>query len=190
MKVRHFYYKDDLVQQINYMKEYPLSQINAALNQLTENKHDYIVDKYNRTGNLINIDDLYLFQPLELKNKRISVHDRNRPIDYKHKQLKYPLEFNPGEVKESILKPKKSFKMTKEDANIIIDEIKLMYDTALHDDKFVRKGDNDWFKLASLMIDEVMSFGFEKYLITSSPAFDDLLFFKTKFKLSQFKHFL
>ena len=54
------------------MQNYPLIQINAALQQLTEDKTEFITDKYGRHGNLINIGDLYLFQPVELNNKQIS----------------------------------------------------------------------------------------------------------------------
>jgi hypothetical protein len=64
MKVKFFYRKTDLLVQINLTKTYPLLQINAALDQLVEDNFEYITDKYGRLGNLINIDDLYLFQPL------------------------------------------------------------------------------------------------------------------------------
>ena len=39
-------------------------------------KHEIIVDKFGRFGNLININDLYLFQPQELNNKNISIFDK------------------------------------------------------------------------------------------------------------------
>ena len=60
---------------INIIKSYPLVQINAALNQLVEDKNEFISDKYGRLGSLVNIGDLYLFQPLELDDKHISVYD-------------------------------------------------------------------------------------------------------------------
>ena len=41
-------------------------QIDAALTQMVNDKNEYITDRYNRIGNLINIGDLYLFQPLEI----------------------------------------------------------------------------------------------------------------------------
>ncbi len=91
MKERFFYRKNDLIIRINAVKTYPLSQINAGLNQLIEDKYEYITDKYGRLGNLINIDDLYLFQPLELNDKNISVYERSVPIEYKHDTLSFIL---------------------------------------------------------------------------------------------------
>ena len=40
------YDEDDLIVRINVTKSYPLVQINAALNQLVEDKNEYITDKY------------------------------------------------------------------------------------------------------------------------------------------------
>jgi hypothetical protein len=57
MKERFFYRKSELVTMLNILKPYPLVQINAALHQLVEDKNEYITDKYDRLGNLINIAD-------------------------------------------------------------------------------------------------------------------------------------
>jgi len=89
MKERFFYKKTDLIKFINAIKKYPLVQINAALEQLVEDKNEFITDKYNRLGNLINIGDMYLFQPLELNNKNSSIYDRSVPIDFKHDKLSF-----------------------------------------------------------------------------------------------------
>ena len=84
MKEKFFYRKDQLITNINLIKKYPLIQINSALIQLIEDKNEFISDKYGRLGNLINIGDLYLFQPLELNNKQVSLYDRSTPIDKKN----------------------------------------------------------------------------------------------------------
>ena len=76
---------------INMVKSYPLMQVNAALNHLVEDKNEYISDKYGRIGNLVNIDDLYLFQPLELNNEHISVYDRSVPIEFKRTKMEFEL---------------------------------------------------------------------------------------------------
>jgi hypothetical protein len=102
LKDRFFYRKSELVVLLNILKPYPLVQINAALHQLTEDKNEYVTDKYGRLGNLINIDDLYLFQPLELKNQRSSIHDRSIPLDVKHDKIvvKIPKE---SKLQEAII---------------------------------------------------------------------------------------
>ena len=94
MRIRFFYKKKDLIQLINNPKEYPLSQIYSALTQIINDNTEYIVDKYDRTGYLINIGDYYLFQPSELNYKNISIYDRSVPINFKHDELKIPIKSN------------------------------------------------------------------------------------------------
>jgi hypothetical protein len=91
MKERFFYRKPLLVAMLNAVKTYPEVQINAALNQLVEERNEYISDKYGRLGNLVNIGDLYLFQPLELNNTRISLLERSMPVEFKHEVISIDL---------------------------------------------------------------------------------------------------
>ena len=60
----------------------------SALDSIIE--HDYLTDKYNRLGNLVNINDYYLFQPIELLNKQISLYDKTRPLFYKKHTISIP----------------------------------------------------------------------------------------------------
>lgn len=76
-KEKYVYYKKDLIKHINIIRRYPLEQINAALQQLVEDKNEFVSDRYNRLGNIVNIGDLYLFQPLELMQKHISASQRS-----------------------------------------------------------------------------------------------------------------
>ena len=99
MKERFFYKKETLIKMINHPKPYPLVQIYAALTQLIEDKNEFIVDKYGRTGYLINIDEYYLFQPSELNNRdNISIFNRSVPIDYKHQMIEI-------DIKQDITRP-------------------------------------------------------------------------------------
>lgn len=98
MKMRFFYKKRELFKLINIPKKYPTVQIYAALTQIINDNTEYISDKYNRTGYLINIGDYYLFQPSELNFKNISIYDRSAPIDFKHDMIKF-------DIKNNIAKP-------------------------------------------------------------------------------------
>jgi hypothetical protein len=97
MKESFFYKKDVLLNAIRASKEYPYIQIYAALTQLIEDKNEFIVDRYGRNGRLVNIGEYYLFQPIELSDKHISVFDRSVPIDYKHDYVNF-------EIKKEVLK--------------------------------------------------------------------------------------
>jgi hypothetical protein len=81
---RYFYKRDELINSINVIKKYPLEQIYYALTYLIENKNEYLIDKYGRLGNLINKDEYYIFQPLEITDEDASLYDRMRPVDVKH----------------------------------------------------------------------------------------------------------
>jgi hypothetical protein len=59
---------------------------------MIEDNNEYIVDKYGRSGYLVNIGDYYLFQPSELKNPNISIFDRAVPIDYKHSMVNFDIK--------------------------------------------------------------------------------------------------
>jgi hypothetical protein len=108
MKERFFYRKPLLVAMLNAVKTYPEVQINAALNQLVEEKNEYISDKYGRLGNLVNIGDLYLFQPLELNNPHIGLLERSMPVEFKHEAVSIDLDLlnEPIKVQAQLMKEK------------------------------------------------------------------------------------
>jgi superfamily II DNA or RNA helicase len=106
MKESFFYKKDTLINLINIPKKYPLVQIYSALTMLIDDNNEFIVDKYGRNGRLVNIGDYYLFQPIELLDKNISIYERSIPIDYKHNMINF-------EIKKEIFKPKRSIDLDK-----------------------------------------------------------------------------
>jgi hypothetical protein len=155
MKNRHFYKKHDLIQLINVPKKYPLSQIYAALTQIITDNAEYIIDKWGRTGYLINIGDYYLFQPSELNYKNISIYDRSVPIDYKHDVIKF-------EIKNDIVKPVIDKRNIVTDLLVqeieynvegkaILDSMLANYILALETTK-VQRGNNNWYQHCGLVI--------------------------------------
>ena len=84
MKEKFFYKKEDLIKLINIPRPYKLSHIYYALTQVIEDSTNYIIDKYNRIGYLINIGNYYLYQPSELNNPNIPIFNRNTPINFKN----------------------------------------------------------------------------------------------------------
>jgi len=83
MKEQFLYKRDDLIARIRIRKDYPMMQINEALSYLIEDKNEFVVDMFGRLGNLVNIGEYYMFQPLEIENLQISYFDRSRPLSYK-----------------------------------------------------------------------------------------------------------
>ena len=101
-KEKHFYTKDKLITAINIVREYPLVQINAALDQLITDKNEFITDMFGRLGRLYNVENLYLFQPIEVSNKNISLYDRKVPIEYKRDYIVFKPEIPPQEQEQGL----------------------------------------------------------------------------------------
>jgi hypothetical protein len=97
MRERFFYIKKEFIELIQVPKAYSLIQIYSALTQMIE-ENEVIQDRYDRTGYLVNIGEYYLFQPLELTDKQISVFDRSVPIDYKHQMIRFDLKQGEGTI--------------------------------------------------------------------------------------------
>ena len=99
-----FFYKktgpNGIIAHVNAIRQYPVAQINLALTQMVSDPNEYVNDKYGRLGRIINVGEYYLFQPIEITDKRISIYERSVPVPYKHTSIEYPL---PGEVSEDYL---------------------------------------------------------------------------------------
>ena len=172
MKERFFYNKEDIIGLLNTKNIYKTEQINTALHQLIEDENEHITDKYGRIGHLININDLYLFQPIEINDKKISIFDRSVPLDVKHKKII---------VKMNINKPKDSILVNDQEKDNIIDLISKLqknYKNAINppdpiivNTKTLKKSDEqNWYKLCNKQKDKLITNGINEetihYLIT------------------------
>jgi|UniRef100_A0A6C0M0U3 superfamily II DNA or RNA helicase len=87
-RVQHFYARRMLMQ---HLSSHPREQIDMALTHLIRDKGEQLVDKYGRTGRLINVGEYYLFQPAEITDPRIDAHDRSAPLQFKRDHISFPL---------------------------------------------------------------------------------------------------
>ena len=88
---KYIYKKQELLMNIAMIKNYPIDQIYTALSYLINDKNEFITDALGRLGNLVNIGDYYMFQPVELTNNQISRYDRVTPIPFKRQGIKFIL---------------------------------------------------------------------------------------------------
>jgi superfamily II DNA or RNA helicase len=159
MKIRFFYKKKDLFQLINIPKKYPTSQIYAALTQIISDNTEYIIDKYDRTGYLINIGEYYLFQPSELNYKNISIYDRSVPIDYKHNMIHFEIKSNivkpvidKRNVEEKVIDEKDEIvKESKFEGKKVLESMYENYNLALETSK-VKRGNDNWYEHSGVII--------------------------------------
>ena len=209
MKERYFYKKKDLIKRINIPKPYPLVQIYSALTQIIEDTNEVVVDKYGRTGHLVNIGEYYLFQPSELNNKHISIFERAVPIDYKHSMVHIDVRPN-IEAEKQIQNIVGDINVASEDKRQrekykIIDEMKSNYDLTIKysaGNVKIERGDNNWYKHCGVTINKLVNQGVisntegEEFLIEhivdmlsfeEKVAVLNILYSKTNDVLSEFE---
>jgi superfamily II DNA or RNA helicase len=162
MKERFFYKKNVLMNLIDVPKKYKLLEKYSALTQIIEDPNEVIVDKYGRSGKLINIGDYYLFQPLELTDNTISTFDRSIPVDYKHKKINF--ELNPDIVKPVAklhvdINLDKNVNVPNNNKNNVFEVIKKNYEVAVShiSDVKIQRGDNDWYKHCGYIIFKLLN---------------------------------
>jgi hypothetical protein len=178
-KERFFYSKTDLISGINLEHKYSISQIYATLTEMIQDDNE-ITDKYGRTGYLINIDDYYLFQPMELNNERVSIFERSVPIDYKHNKIQFELQ-EENET-ENLLGEEQNLntsQLTRIDSGKIeiqkiktahsIDELlkrlKEYYTLAINTVS-INRGEDDWYKFIGVTIHKMVTeYGIEISLL-------------------------
>ncbi len=171
-KERFFYSKTDLVKQINAIHIYPLVQINAALNQLINDNYEYITDKYGRVGNLINIGDLYLYQPLEITNNIISSFHRGTPIAYKPRDIQFKISEQEEpkiqvEDKKGLSKDspnKKSKTSAKKMKTKLWENMLLNFEKGITEQPVIR-GEKDWYIVASSTTKIMIETGVKKEVL-------------------------
>ena len=64
----------------------------------------YLLDKYNRRGYLINRENFFAFQPVEITDENASIFERSVPIDFKRESIF--LEMPKTSIVETIIETK------------------------------------------------------------------------------------
>ncbi len=80
---KHVYSEEELFRSIKGVDE----EIQRTLTDMIDQRIP-ISDKYSKIGYMVQIANLYLFQPMELKDPRVLLYDRVRPIPVKPKSFK------------------------------------------------------------------------------------------------------
>ena len=89
--MKHVYHSEELATLLK-----PGIETERAIYDMINDK-EILFDKFGRKGYLININNLYLFQPIEIKDKHATMYERMNPIMYKPKMI----ELEPTEVVET-----------------------------------------------------------------------------------------
>ena len=194
-----FYKKEVLIQSIQIQTKYPLVQIYAALTQLIEDNTEVIIDKYGRSGRLININEYYLFQPTELNNNNISIFQRSTPLDYKSDNIEFVInkdllnrnnvDFAKKQKLDAILEREPA--KEKEKDNELIVRLNSLYETSKEYSQIgkVPRGENNWYKHAGVVMNKFTqeNADIKNYILSYLVAhIIEELFFWEKLELMKF----
>ena len=196
MKESFFYKKETLIQLINIPKKYPLVQIYASLTKLIDDNSEFIVDKYGRNGRLVNIGDYYLFQPIELLDKNISIYERSVPIDYKHSMIRFDIKPKTKTIVSNLNIEKENDHdktvESEERKNKILNEMKENFNLTKEYSKTgmkVPRGDANWYKHCGVVMKKLAKEypNIKEYLLPFLVAhMIELLLFEEKLDLMNF----
>ena len=107
------YSLDELIQEIDLLsgsgsgssslkgKGYPIETIYYSISVFLQDK-EWLVDKKGHKGYLINQGDMYVFQPMEIRDERASIFERSMPLDYKRASVTIEMPNDPILSKEKI----------------------------------------------------------------------------------------
>ena len=140
----------DLLQFINVKKKYSKDEIYNALNVLVNNKNEVFSDKYNRYGYLINVGDYFIFQPNNIKNKKLDMSTKITLPDYKKRKINISLqkkkEENKTDITDLISRLVENYK--------IVFELKKI------------KSDKSWYKMASDVYYHLLEKDYDKDILS------------------------
>ena len=155
-KEQVFYPRDILIRSIQINREYPIEHIDYALSYFIDNKNEHLVDKYGRMGYLINTDDIYAFQPIEITDENVSIWDRTVPVDYKPNSISLELPVEKGEpgtaAVKSVVSKKSDSVSDKYTTDYALNDIRSKY-TTLQDSIFSKLADIKLYRNNATAID-------------------------------------
>jgi hypothetical protein len=142
-----FYKKDDLIKHICTPKTYPITQIYGALSQLINDETEFIIDRYGRSGHLVNIGEYYMFQPNEINNNNITLFDRSIPLDYKPKTINIKMDNTILDAKRESIREIQDEILTGESKSVL-SIMQQKYDEAINqmnNKQDIPRGTTDWY---------------------------------------------
>ena len=142
---RHIYKKNDIIDYLNNGdNNIDLDIIHSSLSYLIDNPNEYLLDKYLRKGNLINIKNMYIFKPIEL-NKDTTLYNYTRPITTNTKEVRIDINDDMFKIKRKSKTPvdsktkKPSSKSILSKYKKVIQSIKLNYSIGMQNHSIENK---------------------------------------------------
>jgi len=152
---KSIYSIQDLITNINLSKTYPEEQIYFALTRFLDSKSEILVDKYGRSGYMVNRGKYYLFQPNEITDENASVYERIVPVD--HKREKLLLELPPEGTVPAKIQRSESIELVSSGSEypVLLQQIDAAVTTVFQDRQLLKGSERDWYLHANNVLEEL-----------------------------------
>ena len=153
-----------LIKLIQVHREYPIEQIDLALDKLINDETEFLTNANGTVGRLVNVGKYYRFQSLELLETNTSHFDISRPIEFKPPGKYFNLEDKEVEKSSLLIEDNKNI-------NVVIDELLTNMNIHYHNlqlnidygSKKVKANTLNWYQQAAIAI---------HLIIQSNTSFD------------------
>ena len=156
--------KMQLIKLIQVHREYPIEQIDLALDKLINDETEFLTNANGTVGRLVNVGKYYRFQSLELLEANTSHFDISRPIEFKPPGKYFNLDDKQVDKSSLLIEDN-------EDINVVVDELLTEMNIHYHNlqlnidygSKKVKANTLNWYQQAAIAI---------HFIIQINPSFD------------------
>ncbi len=145
--------KPQLLKLLQTHKEYPVEQIDLALDKLLHDKTEYLTNANGTVGRLVNVGSFYRFQPLELLDSSVSHFDVSRPIEFKPPNKIYEITGRDDSIDNKL---STMLSMNPDELENIIKTITITYETLQLNTSYknikVKSKMLNWYQQAAIVI--------------------------------------
>lgn len=162
---RHIYDKQTLKSMINAVRSYPNFQIDSALTQLVNDRNELVADRFGRVGRVVNLGELYMFQPLELTNMNQSLFNRRVPLRFKRENvLLKTLPTIKDEATSEAEMGEEEIEQVDGKTKELLETMEAQFKKAFSD-VALKRGEEDWYAYASAVTKQLEQQGVESAVI-------------------------
>ena len=151
-----FYSLDDLIKEINIIKPFPIEQVYYSISIFLKSRDEWLVDKKGRKGYLIEKDEFYAFQPLEISNENTSIFERSTPLEYKRKTITIEMPKDPILTKPivSVITSSNKNDGNEDEYALLFSQLQKDVETVLSTSSYIKplKQNMNWYKYAKLSL--------------------------------------
>jgi len=157
---RHIYDKQTLKNMINAVRSYPSFQIDSALTQLVNDRNELVGDRFGRVGRVINLNELYMFQPLELTNLNQSLFNRRVPLRFKRQNVLLKSLSNFKDELSTVVESEEDSEELDSKTKELLLTVEAQFSKAFSDVE-IKRGEEDWYAYASAVTKQLELQGVE-----------------------------